>query len=75
MEGGEPVRGSCLIAGYDNANWFYVGTGMNKIVPDDQHGSELWLRLNDDNMTNGNGQVNAYVKVERRLPVINAIVS
>ncbi|MFG3438826.1 thiol-activated cytolysin family protein [Nonomuraea sp. NPDC047897] len=68
------ARGSSLIAGFNNANWFYVGGGTDQpvVVPDEQHGSELWLRLNDDNVTNGNGAFNVTVIVERRLPVIPA---
>jgi hypothetical protein len=44
-------------------------------VPNEQDNSELWLRLNDDNMTNGDGKFDVTLSVRRRLPVINAIAS
>ncbi|MEU4407099.1 thiol-activated cytolysin family protein [Streptosporangium sp. NPDC023963] len=67
-------RGASLIAGYNNASWFYVGSGTPQpvVVPDEQHGSELWLRLNDDNMQNGDGSFKVTVTVRRRLPSIPA---
>jgi hypothetical protein len=61
-----------LIGGYDNSNWFPVGGGRRFNVPDDSDDSELWFRLNDDNMTNGNGHFDVIVSLRRRMPVINA---
>ncbi|MER5474843.1 thiol-activated cytolysin family protein [Streptomyces sp. NPDC002685] len=70
---GDGVRGSMLIAGYDNTHWFPVGSGTRVRVPDEQDDSELWLRLNDDNMTNGNGDFDVTVSVRRRTPTIPAL--
>ncbi|GAA3626156.1 hypothetical protein GCM10022419_134640 [Nonomuraea rosea] len=66
------ARGSSLIAGFDNHSYFYVGGGVGPMaVPAEQDGSQLWLRLNDDNMENGNGTFYVTVTVQRRLPTIS----
>jgi Thiol-activated cytolysin len=70
---GEGVRGSMLIGGYDNTSWFPIGSGTRLHVPDDKDHTELWLRLNDDNMTDGNGEFDVNLSLRRRLPVINAV--
>jgi hypothetical protein len=62
-----------LIGGYDNANWFPIGSGTRFNVPDDRDDCELWLRLNDDNMTNGNGDFDVTVSLRRRMPTIPAM--
>jgi hypothetical protein len=69
---GEGVQGSMLIAGYDNTDWFPVGSGCQVTVPPENDGRELWLRLNDEDMTNGNGAFEVKVSLERREPIINA---
>ncbi|MER6694841.1 thiol-activated cytolysin family protein [Streptomyces minutiscleroticus] len=73
VEGNNAIRGSMLIGGYDNSNWFPIGSGARQNVPDAYDDCELWLRLNDDDMTNGNGVFDVTVSVRRRLPVINAL--
>ncbi|SNY39128.1 thiol-activated cytolysin family protein [Paractinoplanes atraurantiacus] len=69
---GDGVRGSMLIGGFDNTNWFPVGGGRRFTVPAEREDGELWFRLNDDNMTNGNGRFDINVSLRRRMPVINA---
>jgi hypothetical protein len=69
---GEGVRGSMLIGGYNNTHWFPIGSGTRFIVPSSEDHTELWLRLNDDNMTNGNGEFQVTLSLRRRIPVINA---
>ncbi|MGW1496446.1 thiol-activated cytolysin family protein [Streptomyces sp. NPDC002402] len=73
LPAGEGVRGSMLIGGYDNANWFPIGSGKRLFVPDDVDDTELWLRLNDEDMTNGNGEFDVNVSVRRRMPEIHAL--
>ncbi|MFE4995505.1 thiol-activated cytolysin family protein [Streptomyces mirabilis] len=70
---GDGVRGSMLIGGYDNGNWFPIGSGTRVHVPDERDDCELWLRLNDDNMTNGNGDFDVTMSVRRRMPTIPAL--
>ena len=65
-------KGAMLIAGYDNTDWIPIGSGANFTVPNDKHGRELWLSINDDSLTTGNGNFDVKVTVERRMPVINA---
>lgn len=72
QNGNPRIKGSMLIAGYDNTDWIPIGSGANFTVPDDKHGRELWLSINDDNLTTGNGNFDVKVTVERRMPVINA---
>ncbi|WP_432040762.1 thiol-activated cytolysin family protein [Streptomyces chartreusis] len=70
---GEGVRGSMLIGGYDNGKWFPIGSGARVHVPAESDDCELWLRLNDDDMTNGDGDFDVTVSVRRRLPTIPAM--
>ncbi|MGY1623841.1 thiol-activated cytolysin family protein [Geodermatophilus sp. SYSU D00965] len=70
---GDGVRGSMLIGGYDNGNWFPIGSGTRFHVPPDRDDTELWFRLNDDNMENGNGTFDVSLTLRRRMPVINAM--
>jgi hypothetical protein len=70
---GEGVRGSMLIGGYDNGSWFPIGSGKRLQVPNDKDDTELWLRLNDNDMTNGNGSFDVTLSLRRRLPVLNAM--
>jgi hypothetical protein len=69
---GDGVRGSMLIGGYDNANWIPIGGGRRFTVPSERDDSQLWFRLNDNDMTNGNGSFRVTVSLRRRMPVINA---
>jgi hypothetical protein len=73
LPSGQGVHGSMLIGGWDNTDWFPIGSGKRLLVPDGRDDQELWLRLNDDDMTNGNGAFDVNVSVRRRVPVINAI--
>jgi hypothetical protein len=70
---GQGVHGSMLIGGYDNTNWFPIGSGTRMIIPNDKDHTELWLRLNDNDMTNGNGEFDVILSLRRRLPVLNAV--
>jgi hypothetical protein len=69
---GDGVRGSMLIGGFDNDNWMPIGGGRHFNVPEENDDSELWFRLNDDNMTDGNGHFDVAVSLRRRIPMINA---
>lgn len=70
---GDGVRGSMLIGGYDNSAWFPIGSGTRFHVPSERDDTELWLRINDENMINGNGEFEVTLSIRRRLPTINAI--
>ena len=70
---GDGVRGSSLIGGYNNTDWFQIGSGIRLNVPPERDQTELWLRINDNDMNNGNGQFDVAVTLRRRLPTINAI--
>jgi hypothetical protein len=67
------VRGSMLIGGYDNTNWFPIGSGTRLHVPDEYDRTELWLRLNDNDMSNGNGAFEVKISLRRRMPELNAV--
>jgi hypothetical protein len=61
-----------LIGGYDNSGWFPIGSGTRLHVPEDRDDTELWLRLNDNDMENGDGAFDVMLSLRRRMPVINA---
>lgn len=67
------VRGSSLLAGFDNASWFQVGSGRTASVPEERDKAVLWLNINDDNLTNGNGTFDVTVSLRRRVPTVNAM--
>jgi hypothetical protein len=69
---GDGVHGSMLIGGYDNSGWFPIGSGTRLHVPEDRDDTELWLRLNDNDMQNGDGAFDVMLSLRRRMPVINA---
>jgi hypothetical protein len=69
---GDGVHGSMLIGGYDNSGWFPIGSGTRLHVPEDRDDTELWLRLNDNDMENGDGAFDVMLSLRRRMPVINA---
>ncbi|SDG27679.1 thiol-activated cytolysin family protein [Pseudonocardia oroxyli] len=66
------VRGSSLLAGFDNTNWFQVGSGRTFNVPTERDKAVLWLNINDDDLTNGNGTFDVTISVRRRVPTVNA---
>jgi Thiol-activated cytolysin len=73
LPSGDGVHGSMLIGGYDNSNWFPIGSGTRLNVPNERDHTELWLRLNDNDMANGNGEFDVTLSLRRRLPVLNAV--
>jgi Thiol-activated cytolysin len=53
-----------LLGGYDNADWFYIGSGVDVEVPPSAKPSRvLWLTTNDDNPLNGDPNLRFEVDV------------
>ena len=63
-----PVPGAppfSLIAGYDNANWFYVGESAT-VVFDQASPATLWLSINDIDHQRGSGFFTVNVLIEHK---------
>ena len=53
-----------LIAGYDNRDWFYVGSAYDHTYRGPER--DLWLSINDTNLSRGKGFFEVRVEIRRR---------
>jgi hypothetical protein len=53
-----------LIAGYDNRDWFYVGSAYDHTYRGPER--DLWLSINDPNLSRGRGLFEVRVEIRRR---------
>ena len=53
-----------LIAGYDNRDWFYVGSAYDHTYRGPER--DLWLSINDTNLSRGNGSFEVKIEIRRR---------
>ncbi|MEP7343477.1 MAG: thiol-activated cytolysin family protein [Acidobacteriota bacterium] len=61
----------CLTGGYNNRNWFYVGSSYEGDAPEDPGTRNLWLTTNDDNPFNGDPtkQFKVNIRVRRKTSI------